>query len=232
MSLDLAMFNELENAVPAGRQGEGGPSLRIYSWERPTISFGYSQTPGDLVDLPLCEKLGIDVVKRPTGGGMLFHTTSEITYCVVLPVTEGLGARDLGLGILEKSADAVIFALGRFGVSAEKSGVRDRGDTTFCFSYGSKHEILACEKKLVGSAQKRGRNCILQHGSIFVDDSYDEFLGVLRRPVALEEIAQSTTSMRELTGRVPHFAELSGALVEGFKEAFKVSFSLISPVAS
>jgi hypothetical protein len=38
--------------------------------------------------------------------------------------------------------------------------------------------------------------------------------------------------MRELTGRVPHFAELSGALVEGFKEAFKVSFSLISPVAS
>ncbi|MEK7376907.1 MAG: hypothetical protein AABZ57_07090, partial [Candidatus Margulisiibacteriota bacterium] len=126
-----------------------------------------------------------EIVKRPTGGGIVSHGTDEVTYSVVCPIQllpEGLmGAYYYISGIIVKalkrlSVDAKI------GRGARGIGYRQRTNE-LCFSNTREYEITFDGKKLVGSAQKRGRNAMLQQGSI-------QFSGIcLKHTPSYDEIA-------------------------------------------
>jgi len=144
------------------------PILRLYTWEKPTLSFGKHQKLRD-INWSFVRDLSIPCVRRPTGGRSVFHH-KEITYSVSIP-----GEHELyNLKVLELYnviSDAIMDSLKNLGIEVKKDkGKRD--NTPFCFKSPSMYEITLNGKKLVGSAQLRTKKFVLQHGSIILD--YDE----------------------------------------------------------
>lgn len=140
------------------------PLLRLYAWSRPTLSLGYGQHD-DWIDRPLCQELGVDIVRRPTGGRALLHLPDEITYAVVLPKVGDLSIKAAFTGITSILSEA----LRKLGVpcsSAADSHVPTGALHPSCLEVTAPGEITALGMKLVGSAQVRRFNNLLQHGAI------------------------------------------------------------------
>jgi lipoate-protein ligase A len=209
MDRDLKLFHDLERGlVPS--------TLRIYSWEPNCISLGYSQRAEKEIDFDKASALGWDVVKRPTGGGIVFHNEAEVTYSLVTAIDNPLLPKGL-VPSFKKISEAIVLALHSIGISSEirnsKLDIRN-SKSQLCFSYPAEYEIVVEAKKIVGSAQKRGRKALLQQGSISVRKTPDQVLSVLKRKY--DEI--DAISVEELLGRVPSFTELSQALIDGLRE--------------
>ena len=140
------------------------PTLRLYTWDRPTVSLGRNQRDAWL-DRNLCAALGVDVVRRPTGGRALLHMDDEITYAVVLPDVGKLSVREAFEGIAAQLARA----LRRLGLDVGTSG---QGSTPaaqlnpHCGEVLTAGEVCWRGQKLVGSAQMRSGERLLQHGSL------------------------------------------------------------------
>src|SRR2546426_8535464 len=175
---NMAVDEVLLDGVAAGTTP---PTLRFYAWTPPCLSLGYFQ-PFDVVDLDGCRALGVEVVRRPTGGRAILHDR-ELTYSLALPASM-LGQDG---GVLP-SSHGLSLALqdGRrqLGVpatlapqSASSSGVHGPA----CFDRPSAHEILLHGRKLVGSAQMRRGRGVLQHGSILIEPRMDTLLACLHR---------------------------------------------------
>ncbi len=147
-------------------RGESIPTLRLYSWEPPCLSLGHAQPFAD-VDLARLHERGWDVVRRPTGGRAILHT-DELTYSVIAPQDE---PRVVGT-ILEsynRLAGALLEAARALGLLVEmKEGLGpNRGaPNPVCFEVPSAYEITVNRKKLIGSAQARRKEGVLQHGSL------------------------------------------------------------------
>jgi lipoate-protein ligase A len=218
MASDTAMFLNFES-------GEAPPTARIYSWARPSVTLGYSQKIEEELDVPLCEELGIDLAKRPTGGGILFHTREEIAFGIVMPFDEQRALR--------ATSQALLDFLAHFGIKAEISNKKGgaclagrQGDGRYCFSYPSNNEILVNGKKIIGLAQKVGRSCVLQQGAIFVSDGSDEMLKVLKKPFDRADLLSSATNLSELISSIPNFEKMSGSLAKSFEKCFKAKLDV------
>ena len=140
--------------------------LSIYSWSRPTLSFGRNQTAKGLYNLERIASEQIDIVRRPTGGRAILHD-HEITYSVTGP--------DSFAPTLSGAYDAInqllLAALRSLDVPAEiaePSVASPKPDQAPCFAEPVKGELVARGRKLVGSAQYRENGAFLQHGSILV----------------------------------------------------------------
>jgi lipoate-protein ligase A len=160
MAVDEALLEAVE-------QSEIPPSLRLYGWEPPCLSIGYAQPRAD-IDLTRLSALGWDWVRRPTGGRAILHT-DELTYSVVAPLSD---PRVSG-GVLEsyrRLSSALLAALHSLNISAEsqpnKMLGRNQENGVVCFEVPSNYEIVVQGKKLIGSAQARRRNAMLQHGTL------------------------------------------------------------------
>src|SRR3989339_741602 len=160
MAYDLKLFSDFEK-MP------GQPVLRIYSWRPKAISLGYAQKVDREIDLAKAKALGWEVVVRPTGGGIVFHNEAEVTYSLNIALDNPLLPPGLILAYKKISA-ALIKALAYLGVDAEVAQVAARNESSLCFSFPAKYEVVARGRKIIGSAQKRGRRALLQQGSIFV----------------------------------------------------------------
>ncbi len=160
MEYDKFLFDNFE-------QGNAGSTLRIYGWEKPCISLGYSQDSNIELNSSNCEKFNIEIVKRPTGGGIVFHNEHEVTYSFICANDD----KRLPEGLVESYkylSGIVIEALRSLRVPAELSDTRHSDQPRICFSYPASYEITLEGHKIVGSAQKRGKKALLQQGSIFV----------------------------------------------------------------
>jgi lipoate-protein ligase A len=161
MALDETIFKRyLEDEVGV---------LRLYRWQRPSFTYGFSQEPQSQIDLAACAADAVEVVKRITGGGILFHD-DEITYSFVCSKS------DLGepQGVFVDYRNLCGFLM-RFyeslGLTAafalSQAGFKDRCTPhEFCSASHEKYDIVIGGKKIGGNAQKRNRQVIFQHGSI------------------------------------------------------------------
>ena len=214
MEFDLGLFNDLEKgSIPS--------TLRIYSWRPKCISLGYSQDIDGLVDRSRAKNTGWDIVKRPTGGGIVFHNEAEVTYSLVTALDDPLLPGGL-VSSYKKLSEAIVHALGLLGVKAGLTRTQNSDHRTqnavLCFSYPAEYEIVAGGKKIVGSAQKRGKRALLQQGSIFVRNTDKGSFSVLKGPYG----RQNAVSVEEILGRKVGFEELSGALVKGFEKGLGI----------
>jgi len=201
-------------------RGEGALVLRLYTWDRPTVSVGYAQVLDREVDLEACRRLGFAVVRRPTGGRAVLHQ-HELTYAVAFP--KGL----LGPGGVQddyrRISRGLVLGLRRLGVAASLSrGSVARGPASgVCFLGTSRFEVTVAGRKLVGSAQRRFRDAVLQHGSLLLDldrAAWEAALPALRHPAAKDWTSRLTT-LTSLLGVRPSLPPVEEALWEGFAEA-------------
>jgi len=176
---NMAVDEVLLDGVAAGTTP---PTLRFYEWMPPCLSLGYFQ-PFDVVDVDGCRALGIEVVRRPTGGRAILHDR-ELTYSVALPAS--LLGHDGGvLPSYYRLSLALQDGLSGLGVPATLApeSVGSSGQHgPVCFDRPSAHEILLNGRKLVGSAQMRRGGGLLQHGSILIEPRIDQLTACLRLP--------------------------------------------------
>jgi len=169
MAVDEAL---LESAVA----GTGG-TTRWYRWDRATLSLGYFQPPEEALREP--RFAGLPVVRRLTGGGAIVHH-HELTYACVLPAAHPLAGslRDLYTMVHE----AVLRVLSGLGFGARLRGIADgaRRAEFLCFGRGDDFDVVMGDFKILGSAQRRRRGAVLQHGSLLLRRSewLREFPGV------------------------------------------------------
>ncbi len=146
--------------------------LRLYSWQRPTISLGYFQKPEKVLNFKALEKYRLDYVKRPTGGRAVFHFR-ELTYAIAIPNNYP----NLPSGITQAYrfiSEPIYKAFISLGLSV-KWARQEKNATEACFLAPARHEIIFNGHKLVGSAQRRTANAVLQHGSILLEAQPDLF---------------------------------------------------------
>ncbi len=208
MAADFALMKSVS-------RGESRPVLRIYRWERPSITIGYFQEAADELYMDACAAQGVPVIRRITGGGAVLHD-SEITYSVSLPLTHPLAFGTV-LDSYKKLLAPVIRALGLLGVECEYQPVND---------------LVARGKKISGSAQTRRDGVLLQHGTILLDvdpDKMFRFLRVSREKIEgknLEQASSRVTSMKAFLGPTvneePFAGELYAALARCFGDGFSI----------
>ncbi len=203
--------------------GDGPPTVRFFAWAPPTISLGYGQSLDERVNLPLARKLGIGLVRRPTGGSAVYHDTldREVTYSVVAASGDHLGFDDL-LETYRIIGDALVRGLRRLGVSAELVPVTRSSTTSppaFCFARTASYEVLVAGKKIIGSAQRRQGGAFLQHGSILLGLDAARVRALFPRQ---EDPLGGMTTIESVLGRRPDFHETVEAMASGFEEAFEV----------
>jgi lipoate-protein ligase A len=167
---NMALDESLLESVAAGRSL---PVLRLYGWAPPTVTLGYFQRAESTVNLEACCRLGIDVVRRITGGRAVLHHR-EVTYAVISPERSPLFPG----GILENYrviARMLQQTLDSFGLATTLAPGRSRGSSgsgaqqSACFTAPATYELLHAGCKVTGSAQKRQGDAFLQHGSIPVE---------------------------------------------------------------
>ena len=213
-------------------EGTSPPTIRVFGWSPPTVSVGHSQNLDRELDLEACRRAGEGVVRRPTGGRAVLHS-GELTYSVAGGgVQEGLGRTVMETYLL--IARALVRGLGKLGVPAQLStgsgSARPRGQvaTPPCFASAGRYEVVVSGRKVIGSAQRRMGEAVLQHGSLLLDRSHVEIADLMRIPErrradvrkALEE---GTTDLTSLIGRTPTFEETAAAILSGFEDEWEVS---------
>ena len=157
MALDHAL-------AVCSQQGQG--VLRLYSWMEATVSFGRNEPARGLYDRANAADQGIEFVRRPTGGRAVLHS-NEVTYAIVVPVRALGGPRASYVEINRGLAEG-LSSIGA-AVTVTDHGETLSPDAGACFGVPAPGEIIAGEKKLVGSAQLRVGDALLQHGSIIID---------------------------------------------------------------
>jgi len=213
MQTDIKMFEDHENGLISS-------TLRIYSWQPKCISLGYSQKIEEEIDADKASQLGWDVVKRPTGGGIVFHNEAEITYSLVTVIDNQILPKGLVLSYIRIS-EAIVVGLNKIGINSSIARIRRSSRDNLCFSYPAEYEIVVEGKKIVGSAQKRGKRTLLQQGSIFVCEIEDEVFSVLKQPFE----RPNAVSVEEVLGREVMFEELCDALVGGFRDKLGIKLN-------
>lgn len=157
-----------EAVLEAVGQGIVLPTLRLFSWSPPCLSLGYAQPFSD-VDLDALQNYGWQLVRRPTGGRAILHT-DELTYSVIAPNTEPRVAGSV-LHSYRRLSQALLNALHRLHLPARADShytlpQNAQPAGAVCFEVPSNYEITVNGKKLIGSAQARRKEGVLQHGSL------------------------------------------------------------------
>ena len=187
------------------------PTVRFYSWKPAAISIGYFQGLTEEVDTKKCSELCIDVVRRITGGGAVFHD-AELTYSFVCSEESGLVSKNI-LESYKKICNSLILGFKELGLNAMFVPLND---------------IIANGKKISGNAQTRKEKNVLQHGTILIGVDVDKMFSLLLVPYEklkgkmIENVKQRVTSVENELKRNVSFEEIANAMKKGFEENFGV----------
>lgn len=199
MALDEALMESIAEV----------PVLRLYAWRPVAVSIGYFQSIKDEVDLEKCNELGIDVVRRLTGGGAVLHE-SELTYSFI--------TRQYPRNITESYVwicEAIIMAIKRLGFNA---------------TFVPLNDIIVDGKKVSGNAQTRKNGVLLQHGTILLSVDVDKMFSVLKVPSEklkdkiIKDVKERVTGLAGTT-----FDAIASSLKDSFAEKFGATLLADSP---
>ncbi len=228
-----------EGILEAAGRGDTPPTLRLYAWQPACLSLGFAQPATD-VDLSALQKNGWNLVRRPTGGRAILHT-DELTYSVCGPASE---ARLTGsvLQSYQVLSAALLMALHLLGIPAEAeekprpvsaAGYEINGKTNqnpICFEVPSNYEITVEGKKLIGSAQARRKEGVLQHGSLPLFGDLSRITQVLSFPdekareFAKERLMMRAITAEAITGNVISWFQAAQAFIQAFSESLNIDF--------
>ncbi len=214
MAVDEAILERYANFP-----GRLAPTLRLYGWSPPALSLGRGQKAPDGEGRGFLLENGVDLVRRPSGGGGVLHD-AERTYAVIGRLRSGPFPGGV-LDTYRRVSEALGLALRRLGidVSPADGPSRTRPAMTACFDIASPYELIWRGKKLVGSAQLRRRHGFLQHGALPARSQAARVARALGRVVR----ADRHGGLEEALGRRFARADLDRVLVDAFAEVFETS---------
>lgn len=216
MALDEALLESF-----AG--GDSPPALRLYGWSPAALSIGRYQDAAASLNLPVCRADSIPVVRRITGGGIIYHHR-ELTYSIVCSPAH-LGSVS---GIKDGFRRLCAFLLGTyrslglqpaFAVDRAEAGIALGIPSPFCFAGREAYDIVVDGRKIGGNAQRRKRHLIFQHGSIPLSGCVARAQKYLKAPAPE---AEQAVSLEELGVAVP-VEILKERVAASFEEALGVT---------
>ena len=225
MAVDEAI---LEHAQ-AG-QAASLPTLRLYAWDPACLSLGHAQPYADVDSLSLKER-GWEVVRRATGGRAILHT-DELTYSV----TGSAGDPVLTGGVLEsynRIAQALLLAVKDLGLPVEMkehAGDSPTSVNPVCFEVPSTYEITVNGKKLIGSAQARKKEGVLQHGSLPLSGDLRRICQALvfeneaARENAAQRLLRRATTVESALGHTVTWDQAAEAFIHAFESQLGLCF--------
>lgn len=220
MALDAAILE-------AVGQGLVLPTLRFYAWDPPCLSLGYSQPFSD-VDLNRLASRGWDVVRRPTGGRAILHT-DELTYSVIGPKSDPRLEGKL-MDSYQRISRALFSGLDKLGLPVEVHSGKNplAHHQPVCFENPSDFEITVKGKKIIGSAQARKKEGILQHGSLPLTGDLTRITDALVYPSQQERSQAGQTLLEKadtvfgVLGREISWKRAAEAFQEAFSEVLQL----------
>lgn len=215
MALDEAILDHI------GR-GESIPTLRLYAWEPACLSLGHAQPFTD-VDVNRLQARGWEVVRRITGGRAILHT-DELTYSVIAPNSEPVIAGTV-LESYNRIAQALLLAVKNLELHVEmqEGQANDISSSNpVCFEVPSTYEITVDGKKLIGSAQARKKEGVLQHGSLPLTGNLARICEALvfeneaTRVAASKRLLARAATVESALGRAPSWESTAQAFIHAF----------------
>jgi lipoate---protein ligase len=205
MALDEVLMKSVRRAM------SGTPVLRLYGWNPPAISIGYFQSVEQEVNVQRCNQIGIDIVRRVTGGGAVLHEY-EVTYSFI--------TRKYPQNILESYkmvCDPIVNGLINLGFHKTR--------------FAPLNDIVVDGKKVSGNAQTRKDGVLLQHGTILLNVNFKKMFTLLKIPKEkigdkmIDNVSQRVMSLNRT------FEEVSTAIAVAFRTKFaaKLIFDKITP---
>jgi lipoate-protein ligase A len=217
MAVDEAILEHI------GRR-ESLPTLRLYAWKPACLSLGYAQPYADVDERGLKTK-GWEVVRRPTGGRAILHT-DELTYSVTAPTDEPRVAGSL-MESYNRLAGALLAAVQALGLPVEMkedSSPNHETPNPVCFEVPSAYEITVNGKKLIGSAQARRKEGVLQHGSLPLTGDLTRITEALvfaddaARQDAAQRLLERATTVESVLKRSVPWHEAAQAFIHTFED--------------
>lgn len=223
MALDEAILEHIH-------RGQALPTLRLYAWAPACLSLGHAQPYAD-VDVGRLRARGWDIVRRLTGGRAILHT-DELTYSVTAPVDEPRVAGTV-LESYNRLARALLRAVHDLGLPVEMkehTGFPVPSLNPVCFEVPSTYEITVGGRKLIGSAQARKKEGVLQHGSlplggdltricqalVFADDS--------AREQAAARLLERAVTVEAVLGQAVDWETAAQAFIHAFENELGLTF--------
>jgi lipoate-protein ligase A len=207
MAIDEAICRERS-------QGRSPNTIRLYRWKPSAVSIGYFQLVDQEVDVDACKRLGVDIVRRMTGGGAVYHAyEGEVTYSIIVNENHDRMPKDI-IKSYELICGGIVDALRGLGMQTA--------------TFRPVNDIDVNGKKISGNAQTRRWGVVVQHGTVLVDTDIRTMFTVLK--VSKEKISDKliksvedrvTTIQREI-GRRVSFEEVADALKAALPKVFDV----------
>ncbi len=211
-------------------RGDSPPTLRLYAWTPACLSLGYAQPFAD-VDMRRLKAQHWEVVRRVTGGRAILHT-DELTYSVIAPNDEPRIAGTV-LESYNRLAQALLLAVKTLNIAVEIKAEKTSespNNNPVCFEVPSTYEITVNGKKLIGSAQARKKEGVLQHGSLPLTGDLTRICRALvfedepARENASRRLLERATTVEAALGRVVGWGEAAQAYVRAFEAQLGIQF--------
>lgn len=208
MAIDIAV-------LVANSEGKVPPTVRFYTWSPPAISIGYFQSLSEEINLKKCKDLGVDYVRRITGGGAVFHD-DELTYSIVIPENHPQIPKNI-MESYSRICGAVMKGLKNQGIESNYMPIND---------------IVSGGRKISGNAQTRKLKTVLQHGTVLLDVDVKKMFSLLIVPnekirdKMISDVKQRVTSVKHILGNYVSFNDSVNAIKKGFEEEFNIRLIL------
>jgi lipoate-protein ligase A len=163
MQMDAKLLENLE--------GQERPILHLYEWEKPSATFGYFVKPEELLDLAGAEKNGLDLARRPTGGGVVFHLW-DLAFSVLVPAKSELFSMNtldnynLVNRVVKDVVKEFIGISDEIGLIPDDAPYQDETCTHFCMARPTKYDVMLQGRKIAGAAQRKTKDGFLHQGTI------------------------------------------------------------------
>ena len=220
------IFNAFENMaidhvlLDGCHKDTAANTIRFYRWNPSAVSIGRFQHLDDEVDAEACRKLNVDIVRRLSSGGAVYHDfEGELTYSIICRTDDTQLPSDV-IETYQHLCQGLLAGLNRLGVSAKFSS----GSDSFC------PNLFVKKRKISGNAQSRRGNTLLQHGTILRSIDLNKmftFLKVNKQKAdtsVMKKAAEGLTSLQQELGTSPSFGQIEEALIEGLSAALPARF--------
>lgn len=205
MAVDEAILNSVS-------RGGAPTTLRFYHWSRPAVALGYFQAVKKEVNLEACERDGVEIFRRLTGGGTVYKDPAgELNYSLIIPESHPGIPQDI-LASYGAIQQGIIKGLSRLGLNAELNGVND---------------IIVDDKKISGNAQTRKNGIVFQHGTILLDFDVEKMATYLK--MSREKISdKNLKNIRDRVGTLREYlpeaslGDIENAIIQGFEKTFDI----------